>query len=376
MKKILFIVNVDWFFLSHRLPIAVAAIKSGYQVHIATTLTKEAPQLNTNGLIVHPLEINRSNAEFFSLLRIVWQVYCICKEVKPDIVHLITVKPNILGGLGACLARVPAVVFAISGLGFIFMNNSGWRVRFMKVATLFLYRLVLRHPNRRIIFQNSSDRKELLDAARVSIEDTVLVRGSGISIADFLVEPEPDGVPVVAMACRLLRDKGVFEFVDAARLLKNRGLLVRFWLIGEVDLENPSSITNQQLASWKSEGLIECLGHQKNVPQLYAKAKIVVLPSYREGLPKTLIEAAACGRSVITTDVPGCRDAIEPNITGLLVPARNPMALADAIESLLTNDKLRQSMGCAGRKLAEREFQIETVIAAHLAIYRQLLVPE
>ncbi len=288
--------------------------------------------------------------------------------------HLVTIKPVLYGGIAARLLNVPAVVSAISGLGFLFVKRSGLRVHMLRYAVLFLYRLAMRHPNQQVIFQNPTDRDALVNAGGVGKDKTRLIRGSGVDLRDYPVNPEPDGIPVVVMASRLLKDKGVYEFVGAARLLQSQGIAAHFQLIGEPDPENPESITTEEVRAWKKEGIVDCLGFRVDIAGLFSQAHIVALPSYYgEGLPKVLIEAAACGRAVVTTDMPGCRDAIEPDVSGLLVPARDADALAQAITCLIEDAPLRQQMGKSGRDLAEREFSIEKVIATHLEIYRQLL---
>jgi len=178
---------------------------------------------------------------------------------------------------------------------------------------------------------------------------------------------------VVVMAARLLKDKGVFEFVEAARLLLRRGILVEMRLIGSPDLGNPTSVTQQVLDQWGNEGQVDLLGYRKDIAAQYAAANIVCLPSYREGLPKSLVEAAACGRAIVTTDVPGCRDAITPDVTGLLVPVKDSVALADAIQVLIEEPELRKKMGHAGRSLAEDAFAIEKIVEQHMCIYQELL---
>ena len=370
-KKLLFIVNADWFFLSHRLPIALEAMKQGYEVHLAAGITDKHSELLSHGLIVHPVDIGRSSLNpisgvhtFFSLLKII-------KAVRPDIVHLVTIKPVTLGGIAARMARVPSIVAAISGLGFVFLNKGPKAVA-VRAGVAGLYQLALGHKDLKVIFQNPDDRATLMQAARLPIEKTTMIKGSGVDLSLYSAKPPPQGKPVVVMAARLLRDKGVCEFVAAAQLLKQRGVNAKFWLVGDPDPGNPATITNTEMKSWQQEGSVELLGRRSDIPDIFAQSHIVVLPSYREGLPKVLVEAAACGRAVVTTDVPGCRDAIEPGITGVLVPPRNAVALADAIERLLNDPDQMKKMGEAGRQLAEREFAIEKIVAEHLRIYREL----
>jgi glycosyltransferase involved in cell wall biosynthesis len=213
----------------------------------------------------------------------------------------------------------------------------------------------------------------LMQATGLSFNKVAMIRGSGVDLLRFKQLPVPSGLPIVVFPSRLLADKGIFEFVAAARLLRRQGMLARFVLAGLVDPANPTSVTPAQLDDWAAEGVIENWGYRSDMPQVLSKATVVALPSYREGLPKALIEAAACGRAVVTTDVPGCRDAIEPGVTGLLVPVREGEALAKAIEKLLTHPEQREDMGQAGRRLAEQEFDVKAVVDKHLAIYKRLL---
>lgn len=372
-RKLLFVVNVDWFFLSHRLPIALQAIRQGYQVHIATSLTDKLEELERNGLVVHQLALDRSSARLGDAWRAVKQLWRIFRAVRPDVVHLVTIKPVLLGGLVARVAGVPAVVFAVSGLGRVFVSK-GMRASVRRYLVGGLYRLALRHRNVKVIFQNPVDRSSLVRLADIPNRMVAMIRGSGVDLNQYRVAPIPPGIPVVVLAARLLADKGIVEFATAARLLKQRGCDARFVLVGMVDKGNPLSLTTAEISAWVHTGLVEWWGYRADMPQVLANARLVVLPSYYgEGLPKILIEAAACGRVVVTTDHPGCRDAIESGVTGILVPVRNAIALADAIEDLI-NDPLRcQVMGNAGRALAEKAFDIQQVVAAHLEIYEELL---
>jgi glycosyltransferase involved in cell wall biosynthesis len=238
-----------------------------------------------------------------------------------------------------------------------------------------IYRLALGHANIKVIFQNLDDRSVLVDAGAIQPDRTELIKGSGVALSEYPMRPEPEGVPVVTFAARLLKDKGVVEFVTAARILRTKNVRAKFWLVGSSDPENPTSVTEEQMAEWHLEGDVELMGFRTDISDLFAKSNVVVLPSYYgEGLPKVLIEAAACGRAVVTTDHPGCRDAIEADKTGLLVPVRDARALANAIQSLIEDPMRRRKMGAAGRAFAEREFSIEQVVEAHLRIYRELLI--
>ncbi len=374
-KKLLFVVNVDTFFISHRLPIALKAIKQGYEVHLlcAITDTDNYELLKSYKLIIHPISISRSGKNLFREFFTIFSFYKYIKSINPDLLHLVSIKPVIYGGIVARILNVPSVLSAISGLGFLFVKSPSFRTRSLRYVVLFLYRMAINHPNQQVLFQNQTDRNELVKKVGLDKNKTQLIRGSGVNLSCYPAKPEIDGVPVVVMASRLLKDKGVNEFVDAARCLLSRGVNANFWLAGNPDPENPSSITVEAFEGWKRENIVDCLGFKTNIAELFSKSHIVVLPSYREGLPKVLIEAAACGRAVITTDVPGCRDAIESDVTGLLIPARDAKALADTIEDLIQNPNKRRCLGQAGRKLAEKEFTIEKIVDAHMKIYEELL---
>lgn len=376
-KKLLFVVNVDWFFLSHRLPIALKAKELGYEVHIATSITTCEDELRSYGLIVHPLDLDRSSTSIISNLTSFVGIMRVFAAVEPDLVHLVTIKPAIFGGIAARLMRVPAVVVAISGLGFVFVAR-GVRAKLRRLFTVFLYRIALGHSNSRVIFQNNNDRDYLTQFASLDASEVVIIPGSGVDLVEYSLSPVSNGVPVIMLAARLLADKGVREFVEAARkihgLTKKGEQLARFVLVGGVDISNPTSISVEELSAWKAEGIIEVWGHRTDMSSVLSQAFAVVLPSYYgEGLPKVLIEAAACGRAVVTTDHPGCLDAIEPEVSGILIPIRDSEALANAILRLLQDKELAEAMGKAGRRLAERSFGVDQVVDTHLRIYAELI---
>ena len=372
MKKILFIVNVDWFFVSHRLVIAKEAIRQGYEVHIATSVTDKLDLLIKNGLIVHELNLTRGRAHY-SFLSELWNFLAIIRVIKPDLVHLVTIKPILLGGIAARLAKVPALVTAVSGLGIVFSSNK-IKYKFLRRLLYPFYRLAFMHKNQKIIFQNNNDLSSLTSLSLVSSKKSIIIQGSGVDLNVFKYIDEPNETPVISFAARLLIDKGVEVFVEASKILKSRKINARFWLIGEPDLGNINSVSIKQLNEWESKGLIEWLGYREDIPDLFSKSNIITLPSfYGEGLPKVLIEAAASGRSVITTDHPGCRDAVESEKTGLLIPPRDPVRLADAICVLLDDSERRKHMGANGRKRAEEKFDVNKVVDKHMVIYKSLL---
>ena len=371
-RRVLIVVNVDWFFLSHRLPVALGALQAGYEVHVATTLTQSAAVLEADGFVVHPLAVDRSGAGFSGLFKLFANLLRLFWAVRPDVLHLVTIKPVLVGGLAARCSPVRGVVYAISGLGHVFVAE-GFFGRLRRLLVGVWYRLVLGARNMRIIFQNPDDRSMIASVAHLVPQQVVMIPGSGVDLSQYPAMPLPQGGAVVVMAARLLTTKGVREYVAAARQLRNQGLDARFWLVGEPDPANPASVTPNELQAWRQEAAVELLGHRTDIAQLMAQAHVVVLPSYREGLPKVLIEAAACGRAVITTDVSGCRDAVEAGVTAVLVPPKNAQALAEAIRQLLQNRTVCAAMGQAGRLHAERLFDVRAVVAVHLEIYRALV---
>ncbi len=374
--RLLFVVNVDWFFLSHRLPIALEALKQGYEVHIATGLTNREDELRSYGFIVHALDLKRGRANFINYFKTFYQILKVYKSVQPDLVHLITIKPVLLGGLAARFTRVPGVVAAISGLGSVFVDR-GVKAQVRRFLVKLFYTISLHHKRLVVIFQNPSDKAVLKKVIGLSEQQTKLIRGSGVDLSVYKKRPLPSGRPVVLMAARFLHDKGILEFVEAARYLNTSqeasSQSPRFVLVGSPDRDNPTSVTEHELDQWIEQGIIEYWGHRTDMPEVLAQAHIVVLPSYYgEGLPKILIEAAACGRAVITTDHPGCRDAILEDVTGLLVPVRNAEALAETIQTLLDAPQRVLDMGEAGRAFAEDRYDVRSVVGEHIGVYGEL----
>jgi glycosyltransferase involved in cell wall biosynthesis len=372
-KKILFVVNAPEFFLSHRLPIALAAGQAGYEVYVATADGDAVREIRRLGLTHHTVAIARSGQNLVAELGSIISLYRLFRALKPDLVHLITIKPVLYGGIAARLAGISAVVAAVSGLGTVFVAQSA-AARARRALVSGLYRLAFSQRRLAVIFQNPDDRDGLLAIGALEKEQVRMIRGSGVNLVEYPFVPEPEGTTVVVMAARLLRDKGVYEFVEAARLLKSRGVEVEMRLIGARDPGNPSSVKQSELDGWLAEGVVELPGFRSDIARQYEAANIVCLPSYYgEGLPKTLVEAAACGRAVVTTNHPGCRDAIESEVTGILVPVKNASALADALQALIEEPERRMRMGKAGRELAERVFSIDRIVEQHLAIYKELL---
>ncbi|MCG3656762.1 glycosyltransferase family 4 protein [Aliarcobacter butzleri] len=364
-KKILFVVNVDWFFISHRLPLALEALKKGYEVYLACGISDKKEYLEKLGIKVHPLNLSRSGTGIKGELKAFIEIYNVLKKVNPDIAHFVTIKPVLYGGIASRFLSIHNKVFSISGLGFIFIKQ-GLKAILARGLIKIMYGFALGGKNSHVIVQNPDDKAVVNSIVKVPI---TLIRGSGVDLSQYKYIDENNNNIKVSMACRLLRDKGVFEYIDAAKILKQKLPNIEFEIYGDIDIHNPASLTEDDIEEIKKEGFIKVHGFSTNIAKVFSDTNIVVLPSYREGLPKVLIEAAACGRAVITTDVPGCRDAIEPNVTGLLCQVRNSQSLANQIEKLILDNNLRNSMGKAGRELAKKQFDIKKVVEKHFDIY-------
>ncbi len=373
MKRILFVVNNPSFFLSHRLPLGLAAKARGYEVHVATPPGASSAEITRHGLAFHPVPMERNSGRPWEELGTMEALRRLYVSVAPDLVHHVTIKPVLYGGLVARAVGVPAVVSAVSGLGTVFLAQ-GRRAGLKRRAILLAYRGALGHPNARTIFQNLDDQAAFVDAGAVDPKNAVLIRGSGVDLSEFTPRPEPDeGRVTVLLPARMLWDKGVGEFVEAARRLASPRL--RFVLVGATDPGNLTSVTEADLARWQREGVVEWLGHRADMPEILSGAHVVCLPSYREGLPKALLEAAAAGRPIVTTDVAGCREVVRDGDNGLLVRPRDATSLAEAIGKLANDPALRAKMGARGREIAENEFSVEAVANETLAVYASLLSP-
>ncbi len=370
---LLFVVNDLPFFLSHRLPLAIAAKNSGYEVHVATPPSVGEEILKSHGLVFHPVDIYRKSLNPFRELSTLFSLYRLYKQVQPNLIHQVTIKPVLYGGIAARLAGVPAIVNAISGLGYVFVEGGMIR-NMLRYLILKIYRYSHKHKNICVIFQNPDDLKVFLNSKIISEKQTCTIKGAGVSMDEYSPQPEPCEPITVTLASRMLWEKGVGDFVAAAKILKKSGVACRCVLVGDADPGNPNSISSEQLGVWKEEGAVEWAGLQHDIAAIFACSHIVVLPSYYgEGMPKVLIEAAACGRPIITTDSPGCREVVEDGLNGILVPVRDPQAIAAAIKRLIDDPEKRRLMGAEGRKKAKSEFSLELVVGQTMQIYSELI---
>jgi glycosyltransferase involved in cell wall biosynthesis len=369
-SKLLIVVNDVPFFLSHRLPIAVAALARGYDVAVAAPVHQRVAELTAAGVVHIGLPMPRKRGSLLGEVRAIHRLWKIVSTFRPDVAHLITAKPIIFGG-ALCRIRGIPVLAAISGLGHVFVYDD-FRSRVAKTALLAGYRFALKRRHALAIFQNR-DNLGVFQANGIANERSVLIRGSGTDLSSYDPTPPTNDVPTVLLPARMLWTKGVGEFVEAARILKSRGYKARFLLAGSNDPGNPANIDEAQLQAWADEGAIEWIGFRRDMADVLKCTDVVVLPSYLEGLPKTIVDAAAAGRPTVTTNVPGCRDAVIDGRTGLLCEARDPHDLAEKIATLLDDPERRELMGQQARSFAVREFDIQKVVEVHLECYQALL---
>ena len=374
---LMLVVTDDRYLWSHRIGLAVAARDAGYEVTVATRVGEYGERIRALGIELVDVDFGRGRISPWVNLRAVRSLVDIYRRQEPDLVHHVAIKPTVLGSVAAARARVPAVVNAVAGLGTALTSDHP-KARLVRP----LLRAALGWSGRRArshtLVQNPENAK-FVESLGVPAERISLVRGAGVDTRRFRPRPEPepgpeaDGPIRVTMVSRLLRDKGVREFVEAAALVRGVRDDVTFTLVGAPDEGNPTSIPAETVRSWVAEGLVEWRGHRDDVAEVLARSHVAVLPSYEEGLPMSLLEAAACGRPIVATDVPGCREVVRHGVNGLLVPARDARALADAILDLAGDPVRRAAMGAEGRRRAETEFAAERIHAETLQVYERAL---
>jgi glycosyltransferase involved in cell wall biosynthesis len=377
-KKLLFLVTEDWYFISHRLSLALAAKKSGFDVIVVTHTSTHSELIRSHGIKLLPILFSRSFRNPLSDLKTLYNLFKIYRKEAPDIIHHVALKPVLYGSFVKMLTNLinanensSIVINALTGLGYVFTSNN-WSTRLLRFCIRPSLKLFLSSNNSHLILQNNDDLSMFLNDGIVSNDHVSLIRGSGVDVTLFKPLNKPNEEIKIMLVGRMLKDKGVEEFVAAAKLLKDEIRIVRFILVGDPDYGNPSSIPIDVLKNWNSKGIIEWWGKREDMISVYSQADIVVLPSYREGLPKVLLEAAACGLPIVATDVPGCREIILDGINGILVPVKNSVALADAIKKLIEKPELRSRMGVKGRELVENEFSQDKIIKETLELYEKV----
>lgn len=369
--KLIFFTTEDWFFCSHFINRAIEAKRQGYEVTIVTRVQDHGDQIKAQGFHLIPVNLARKGMNPLKEIKLIWRLIGIYRSVKPDIIHCIGMKPIFYGTFASFFTNIPFRINAPIGMGFVF-SSSDFQAKLVRPFILAAYRFLLNPDNSFVIFENPDDLNMMVAKKMVSQDHAILIRGAGVDVNHFYPVPEPTGSITIILASRMLRDKGVYEFIDAAKRIKKQGADCRFVLVGNPDPENPTSIPEKKIIEWQYQGLIEWWGHREDMPNIFAQAHMIVLPSYREGLPKVLLEAAACGKAIIATDVPGCREIVHHGKNGLLVPSHDEKSLADAIQFLIQHPKQRIEMGKAGRMMVETYFADKIVISQTLKVYQSL----
>jgi glycosyltransferase involved in cell wall biosynthesis len=373
--KVLFLATEDHLFWGHPLPVAKAALKNGYEVVVATTIINLGQQICDQGFRLIPLKLARRIDSPWNEVRSVYRLWKVYRTERPDIVHHLSLKSILYGSIARLGMSKTGAVNAVTGLGYL-ATTSSWKGKAVRKLTWSALRVFLNQSRQIVVLENYEDKERLSKEVRVSPGKMLVTRGAGVDVELFQPSPEPAGPPVVMLASRLLQIKGIEEFVNAAEILKARGVSARFVLSGDADANNPSCIPRAQLQAWQSSGVIEWWGHQGDMPAVYRQSTLVCLPSRGgEGIPKVIMEAAASGRAIVTTDVPGCRDVVRHRVNGLLVPPREPSALVAAIEEMLKDSAMRAEMGRRGREIAVSEFSQEAVVNQIMGLYTKLLKP-
>ncbi|UAA39685.1 glycosyltransferase family 4 protein [Paraneptunicella aestuarii] len=370
MKKLVYFVSEDWYFCSHRLEVAKCALHKGYDVYLVCNVDKHQKQIEDAGIKVIPINIDRSSVGLLANLKLMHNVWKIFRSIQPDVVHNVAQKPVLLGTIAARLCGVPRIVNALGGLGFVFISQHA-KARILKRILSSLYRLLFNLSGVTLILQNRDDYQFFTDTLNIRESHISLIRGAGINIDDFSFQVLPDSdITKVTLVARMLKDKGVGEFLAAAKLLNDKQLNVEFELVGDIDPKNPNSYAQDELVQIAKESGVSWHGSRSDIFNVWKSSHISVLPSYREGLPKSLLESASVGRAIITTDVPGCREVVKDGYNGFLVPLYSIQELADRMERLINDRQLCQQMGENGRKMVEEHFSSYKVNEKTLALYQ------
>ena len=368
--RLLYVVTEDWYFLSHRLPMARAARDAGFEVHVATRVVDGAAAIAAEGFTLHPVPFARGRLSPLAAIATIRALRRVHRQVAPALAHHVALQAAVLGSIAA-MGRSVACVNALTGLGYTFTSGNA-KAMLLRPFMGLLLRLLFNGRNRIVLVQNPDDQTGM-QRLGIAAERIALIPGSGVDVMALQPLPEPSGPPVVAFVGRLLADKGIHTLIAAHRRLRQRGSNVELLIAGTPDPSNPASVSEQEAAGWNSEAGIQWLGHINDIPALWARAHIAVLPSRREGLPKSLLEAAACGRPMIAADVPGCREVVRPGETGLLFPVDDAPALATSIETLAASPALRTRLGVGARQLAVERFSAAAIGRQTVDLYRSLV---
>ena len=367
-RHLVYVITEDWFFKSHFFDRAIAAVRAGYKVTVITRCRDSAREFEKYGLLTENIEFSRRGSNPITELTTIFKLRSTLKRIKPDIVHNIALKPVVLGSLAAQFAGIRNIINAPVGMGYVFTSQES-KARVLRPIVKVLIRYVLGNENRRVIIENHDDFENLVSGGFARRDSIALIKGAGVDVQNFSQRPEPNEPVKVLMVSRLLRDKGVHEFIDAAKTVRLKNNNVQFLLVGDTDDGNPTSMNSEEIADLANSRDVTWLGARTDIAKLLAESHIACLPSYREGLPKSLIEAASVGRPIVTTDTPGCREVVTHMVNGLLVQPRDARALALAIEKLVEDPNLRKLMGEESRRKAETEYANEIIINQTHRVY-------
>lgn len=362
--KILFFANTDWYLYNYRIALAKTMKKMGYEVLLISPHGKYVEEFKKEDLQWREFNLNRKGMnpldEFLTILRL---IILLSKE-KPDITHFFTIKPVIYGSLAARFCQIPKIINSIPGLGYVFSGKNTT----LRIFVEALYRFCLHKT--KIIFQNPDDLSYFTQNSIINKKNAFLIPGSGVDIVVFHPTPEPTDVPIVMLGGRLLRTKGIPEFIEAAHQIKMQGIASRFVIVGEPYPDNPDSIKQEELDPWRNNGTIETWGWHDNMHSVISQASIICLPtSYKEGLPRLLLEAGACGRPVVATNIPGCKMVVRAGENGILIQPGNINELVESLRTLLQDSNLRKLMGDKGREIVVNEFSVENIIKKTIEVY-------
>lgn len=371
-----YIINADWYFELHWLQRALATLNKGFDVHIILPFSDETiiNKLKTLGFVCHNWNINRKSINLLNNIVELINLNSLIKSISPNIIHSITLKPNLYLGLIAHTLNIPYIL-SVTGTGFIFSSQS-FKTKLLKPVIKFFFKSLKKGKNsRKIIFENNEDSNLFINEGLCKINESIVILGAGVDTEVYKPKEEPiTDKPIILFAGRLLWDKGLGDLIDAAKLMRKRGLDFTIYVAGILDQSSINAIDERVLVEWNNQGLISWLGKQKNMQNLINQANIIVLPTfYGEGIPRILIEAASCQRAIVTTNIPGCREIVKNGTNGILVTPRNIYELSDALSLLIKSPQLRTEMGLNGRKMVEQYFSDEIVIKKTLDLYEELL---
>ena len=370
--KLIFLVTEDWYFHMHRLPQARAARDAGFDVCVATRVVAHGDKVAQEGFRVIPLKWKRGSLNPLAALRDIHEIRKMYRREKPSIVHHVSLKSVLLGTIAARATKVPVIVNAFTGLGLLFLGTTA-KIKLLRLAVFPLLRAALHNSRVQVMTENHDDLKTLISLRMVEPAQAIVIRGSGVDVDHYAVLPEPAGPPVAACAARMLRGKGILVLAEAMQMLEGKSDL-RLLLAGAPDPDTPDSLSEPEMNKVASQPNIEWLGRISNVRDLWSRVHIGVLPSVTgEGLPVSLMEAASCGRPLVTTDVAGCREIVENGVNGILVPSKDAAALADALLALANNPALRAEYGRNSRHMVETELSAQSVGSATVALYKRLM---